>query len=309
MCFAMAESRFRYYWLLIIATFTWGASWVSAKILVAIAPPMTIGFFRFLIGAILFFALLLATGFSPRELFTRSRIKWLFLLGLTGIFGYGVMFLVGMNFTTAAQGSIIAGFNPVTISLFAHILHKERFNPKWKYTGFGISFIGVVFVVGIQALIDYKPEYLLGNVIILGAMILWGLYSSIAKQAMKEMTPLEANAGGALVGVLLFGVASIAEQPWTLQFYSNLNFWWNVFFLGAFTTFVGFLLFFIGIRKLGASRTGGFINFVPVFGTFLSVLILQEPIYWTFIVGLILVIAGVSIINYPSKEDGSQQEA
>ena len=302
----MTEGPGKYYVLLIIGTFTWGASWVAAKILVEIAPPFTIGFFRFLIGSILFLSLLAALGTSPRALFTRERIKWLFLLGLTGIFGYGVCFLVGIRFTTAAQGSIIAGFNPVTISLFAHIIHHERLDRKWKYLGFGVSFLGVVFVVGVQALIEFKPEYLLGNLIILGAMCIWGLYSSIAKESMKTMTPLEANAGGAVIGTLLFGIGAIGEQAWTLPVYNNMVFWSWIIFLGAFTTFVGFLFFFIGIEKLGATRTGGFINFVPVFGTVLSVLILAETIYWTFIVGLILVIAGVSLINFPARNSSGE---
>ncbi len=298
----MAENFNKYYVLLIIATFTWGGSWVAAKILVDIAPPLTIGFFRFLIASILFLSLLGITGPSPRKLFTRVRIKWLFLLGITGIFGYGVMFLVGMKFTTAAQGSIIAGFNPITISIFAHIIHKERLERKWKYIGFGLGFLGVIFVVGIQSLLDFHLEYLIGNLIILGAMCLWGVYSSIAKETMKTMTPLEANAGAAVIGMILFGAGSIFEAPWTLTAYTDINFWWNVLFLGAFTTFIGFLLFFMSIEKLGATRTGGFINFVPVFGTTLSVLILAEPIYWTFIVGLILVVLGVSVINYPIDE-------
>jgi drug/metabolite transporter (DMT)-like permease len=302
----MTERSGKYYVLLIIGTFTWGASWVAAKILVEIAPPFTIGFFRFLIGSILFLSLLAAMGTSPMSLFTRQRIKWLFLLGLTGIFGYGVCFLVGMRFTTAAQGSIIAGFNPVTISIFAHIIHHEQLDRKWKYLGFGVSFLGIVFVVGVQSIIEFKLEYLLGNLIILGAMCIWGLYSSIAKESMKTMTPLEANAGGAVIGTLLFGIGAIGEQAWTLPVYTNVMFWWNIFFLGAFTTFVGFLFFFIGIDKLGATRAGGFINFVPVFGTVLSVLVLAETIYWTFIIGLILVIAGVSLINFPARGHGDE---
>ncbi len=294
----MSDTNTKYYGLLIIATFTWGASWVSAKILVNISPPLTIGFFRFLIASILFIILLAYRKVSFRALFSRANMKWLIPLGLTGIFSYGVLFLVGMTFTTAAQGSIIAGFNPVTISIFALLIHKEKLTPKWKYSGFAISFIGVVFVVGVQALIDFHPDYLLGNLIILGAMCVWGLYSSIAKSAMKAMTPLEATGGSVIVGMFLFGAGALFEQPWALTTFGDIDFWVNVSFLGVFTTVVGFLFFFMGIEKLGATRTGGFINFVPVFGTVLSVLILHEAIYWTFLLGLLLIITGVSIMNY-----------
>jgi drug/metabolite transporter (DMT)-like permease len=286
----------------------WGGSWVSADITVTLAPPMTIGFFRFFIASILFLFLLLVTEPESRTFFKRSNLKWLFLVGLTGIFGYGVLFLTGMNFTTAAQGAIIAGFNPVTVSIVAHLIHGERLKRKWQYSGFVFAFAGIVFVVGIQALIDFRLEYLIGNLTILMAMITWGIYSSIGKEAMKTMTPLEVNTGGAIIGSILFGIGALFEQIWGLPALTNPIFWMNAIYLGAFVTFIGFLFYFIGINELGATRAGGFINLVPVFGTFFSAIFLPEdPIYWTFGVGLVLVVCGISIINFPITEGVSQE--
>jgi drug/metabolite transporter (DMT)-like permease len=299
----MAERPLKYYIALILAMFFWGGSWVSAKVLVAIAPPLTIGFFRFLIASMLFLVLLATQGQSPARLFTRARAKILFLVGLTGIFGYGVFFLTGMQFTTAAQGSIIAGFNPATVSLFAHLMHGERLSRKWQYAGFAVAFAGIIFVVGIQALIDFRLDYLIGNLIILFAMMTWGLYSSIGKEAMKTMSPLEVTAAGVFVGCVLFGLSATTEQFWMLPALVDPVFWLNVFYLGAFVTFIGFLFYFESIKKIGATKTGGFINLVPVFGTSLSFLILNEIIYWTFALGLALVIGGILIINYPGSND------
>jgi drug/metabolite transporter (DMT)-like permease len=296
----MPSSNLKYYLALMVAMVAWGGSWVSAKVVVDIAPPMTIGFFRFLIAAVLFIITLRISSGSLRNLFKRKNIRLFLLLGATGIFGYGVFFLTGMRFTTAAQGSIIAGFNPVTTSIFAALIHKEKLLRKWQYLGFALSFAGVIFVVGVQALLDFRLDYLIGNLIILGGMILWGLYSSIGKEAMKQITPLEANAGGSVVGTFLFGIAMLFEEPWTLSSFTDLLFWGNVAYLGIAVTFVGFLFYFISVKEIGATQSGGFINFVPVFGTLFSLILLQEPFYWTFLVGLLLVISGVGIINFSS---------
>lgn len=285
--------------------FFWGGSWVSAKILVAIAPPLTIGFFRFLIASVLFIILLAIQGQSPFRLFTRQRAKILFLVGLTGIYGYGVFFLTGMQFTTAAQGAIIAGFNPATVSLFAHLIHNERLSKRWQYAGFALAFTGIIFVVGVQALIEFRLDYLIGNLIILCAMMTWGLYSSIGKEAMKTMSPVEVTAAGVFVGCMLFGFSATTEQFWILPAMADPLFWINVVYLGGFVTFVGFLFYFESIRQIGATKTGGFINLVPVFGTSLSFLILGEIIYWTFALGLALVIGGILIINYPVGDDNA----
>ena len=295
---------YKYYAMLVIAMAVWGGSWVSAKIIVSLAPPMTIGFFRFFIASILFLILLLITEPESRRFFRRENLKIILLVGLTGIFGYGVLFLTGMRFTTAAQGAIIAGFNPVTVSIVAHLVHKERLSRKWQYAGFALAFAGIIFVVGVQSILDFHIEYLIGNLTILGAMITWGIYSSVGKEAMKTMTPLEVTTGGALIGSILFGIGALNEQIWTLPALVDPIFWVNVIYLGVFVTVIGFLFYFISIKELGATRAGGFISLVPVFGTFLSALFMPEdPIYWTFGVGLLFVVCGIAIINFPIKEN------
>jgi drug/metabolite transporter (DMT)-like permease len=298
-----AKGTYRYYVMLIIAMAFWGGSWPSAKIIVGIAPPMTIGFFRFLTASILFLVLLFATEPEPKRIFRRSNLKILFLVGMTGIFGYGVLFLTGMRFTTAAQGAIIAGFNPATVSLVAHIYHKERLSKRWQYIGFMIAFLGVIFVVGIQALLEFNIEYLIGNLIILVAMFTWGLYSSIGKEAMKSLSPLEVTAGGSIIGTVLFGIGAVTEEVWVLPALVDPIFWVNALYLGSCVTFIGFLFYFVSINKLGATKSGGFINLVPVFGTLFSFLIMNEIIYWTYSVGLVLVVMGIIIINFPIKAE------
>jgi drug/metabolite transporter (DMT)-like permease len=297
------RTSMRYYAMLIVAMSFWGGSWPSAKILVGIAPPLTIGFFRFLTSSILFLILIFLTETQPRRIFQKSNFKILFLVGLTGVFGYGVLFLTGMRFTTATQGAIIAGFNPATVSLVAHLYHKERLPQKWQYSGFLLAFLGVIFVVGIQALLEFNLDYLVGNLIILGAMFTWGLYSSIGKEAMKKLSPLEVTAGGSIIGAFLFGIGALTEEVWALPAMVDPMFWMNALYLGVCVTFIGFLFYFISINKLGATRAGGFINLVPVFGTVFSYFILNDIIYWTYGIGLILVVFGIIIIVFPNKKE------
>lgn len=290
--------------MLISGMLFWGGSWVSAKILVTIAPPMTIGFFRFLFASIFFLGLLKASGEGICNL--RPNFRWLVLVGATGIFGYGILFLTGIRFTTAAQGSIIAGFNPTMIALFAHLIHKERLDRRWKYTGFILSFLGVMMVIGVQTLLDFNISYLIGNLIILCAMAMWGFYSSISKQVMKTLSPAEVNAGGSIVGCMFFGLFALTEEPWTLPVLNDPIFWANILFLGFFVTFLGFLFYLRSVDRLGATKTGGFINLVPVFGTLLSVLILHETLHWTFLVGLVFVVTGITIVNARSSKETIQ---
>jgi drug/metabolite transporter (DMT)-like permease len=281
--------------------FIWGASWVAIKILSSMAPPLTIGFFRYSVASVLFIALLLSRKVSLRTLFRAGTTRFLVLGGLTGIFGFMFLSLIGTRFTTAGQASIIAGTNPITITFFVYILHKEKLESVWRYLGIAFSFIGIVFVVGIQALLNFNFDYLVGNFILILAMIGWGIYSAVGKSAMETMSPAEATAGCIFVGWAIFAVGAATEIGHTLPLVLNVQFWWNVTFLGVFSSFFGFLMYFEAIKRIGATKTSGFTSLVPVFGTLTSIIILQEIIYWTFIVGLALVVIGILVLNMPDR--------
>lgn len=295
----MSSKTIQSYILLVLTTFFWGSSWVLGKVLVEYAPPMTIGFFRFFL-AFLFFApaLIYYSDFK----FKKKTIVHFFLLGFIGVFGYGILFLVGIKLTTAAQGAIIAGFNPIGISLFAHIFHKERLDQRWKYLGFVVSFTGVIFVIGIQPLINYQPDHIIGNLIILAAMGTWGIYSVYGKEVMKDVSSLEATSGAVFFGALLFGGGAVYERFWELEAITDWAFWAMVIALSFFVTFLGFLFYFMAIKNIGATNSSIFINLVPVFGTIFAFIFLEETIYWTFIVGLICIISGIFIINYDTDK-------
>jgi drug/metabolite transporter (DMT)-like permease len=281
----------------------WGLTWPAAKVLVGLAPPMTIGFFRFLTAILLFIPVAVYTR-SSIKLLNKNQIRslcWYAIMGFVGFFAYGVLFLVGMNYTTAAQGSIIAGVNPVSVSLFAHVMHGERLPNRWRYWGFPLSFMGVVFVIGVQSLIEFRFDHLFGNMLVLTAMVCMGLYSSIGKRVMKEHSSLDATMGGSFFAMILFSIGAITEQFWTLNILMNPIFWLGTFVLGGLATFLGFFFYNYSIKNLGATNSGIFINLVPVVGVLSSAILFQEPIYWTFIVGLTFISAGIILINYPSS--------
>ncbi|MFX1299332.1 MAG: DMT family transporter [Promethearchaeota archaeon] len=302
----MKLNSWKYYCLLILAMVFWGGSWVSVKIVVSNAPPMTVGFFRFLTASLIFIPILLATHRENIQVYSRRDIGLFFVLGLVGVLGYGVLFLVGMQFTTSAQGSIIAGVNPITVSLLAFLLLNERLTPKWRYLGFIFSFFGIFFVVGVQSFLEFRIDYLIGNLILLCGMLTWGLYSVLGKKVMTRYSSLETTAIGIFFGTVLFFGLALTEQFWTLPIMADPAFWLHILYLGIFVTVLGFLFYFIGIENLGASRAAVFISLVPVFGTLFSILILSERLYWTFVVGLILVVVGILVINYPRKEEATR---
>ncbi len=291
-----------YYLLLTMTMAIWGGGWVAKKIMVSIVTPFMAGFLRFGIGGLLLSMLLLDKHELPKRPINRSFVGLVLAIGVLGIFVYATFEFVGVGLSTAAQGSIIDGLCPTSITIFAFLIHRETFGNKWRYLGIPLSFLGVVFVVGVQALIKFSPEYFLGDMVLIAGAFLWGFYSSLVKQGLKYTTPLKLTTGAVLVGATLFGLSSFLEESLNMLMSVPAIVWFCALYLGAGSTFVGFVIYYWGIKNLGATRTGIFLNLVPVFGTVFSVLVLGEDIYWTFLLGLLLVVVGVIMINFPERK-------
>lgn len=291
----------KYYLLLLISAIFWGLSWPIAKIIVNFATPIQLGFFRFLFASIIFLPVLF---FQKKNLSYRSKLKnfnEFFILGAIGIFGYGFLFLIGIQYTTASYGSVIAGIQPALIAILAGFFFKEWLHPKWRYWGILFGFIGVLIIIGISAFIDFNLNHLIGNLIIFTAMIFWSSYSVYGKKVMKSNSPFETTTWATFFGMILFGIGALIENKWNLIHITNINLWIGLVIQAIGCTVIGYFCFFYAIGHIGATRTGIFINLVPVFGTFFSVLILNEPLSWALLLGLVSIIGGIFIINFPSK--------
>jgi drug/metabolite transporter (DMT)-like permease len=101
-----------------------------------------------------------------------------------------------------------------------------------------------------------------------------------------------------LIGTLL--LLPLALYQGLLGNLSNIELpqWLSLFYLGFFGTALGFSLYYGAIKRIGATRSGVFINLVPLFAIILSWFILDESIKAIVVIGGIILLAGVSITNY-----------
>jgi hypothetical protein len=63
--------------------------------------------------------------------------------------------------------------------------------------------------------------------------------------------------------------------------------------LGFFCYGVSLVLFVLGLRALGAARTGAYFSVAPFFGALLAVALLDEPLTWTLAIAAALMALGV----------------
>ena len=284
------------YLKLLLTAFFWGGTFVAGRAIAKDVGPLSIAFLRFTLASVL---LLLLTWRAEKRLPlpSRDQILPLVLLGLIGVFAYNALFFNALRLIHAGRAAVIIALNPVFIGLFAAYLFKDRLSPI-KLVGILLSVTGAVIVITrgeFSQLLGGGVGW--GEILTLGCMASWVAYSLIGKAILKGMSPLVSVSYSSVIGTLALFVPACAEgMMGHLTEYSTVD-WLGISYLGVFGTVLGFVWYYEGIKKIGPTRAGQFINFVPVSAIVLAFLILGEPITWSLLIGGLFVLSGVYLAN------------
>jgi len=172
--------------------------------------------------------------------------------------------------------------------------------------GIILSLTGALIVISQGNLQEvFQGKIGLGELCILACVICWSTFSVLGKIVTKQIKPIIAITYACLVGTLILLIPALLEGELPCFLHYNLAVWPSVFALGFFGTALAFTWFYEGIEKIGPSQAGIFINFVTVFTTVLAILILNEKLYPSLLIGAVFVVSGVSLTNYKPKENKS----
>lgn len=289
------------YLSLVLTMFFWGGTFIAGRALAGSSvTPVTAAFFRFAIATL---ALAILARMIDGRLALPPRKVWLslLLLGLTGVFSYNVLFFTGLHHIEAGRASLIIALNPLAITIFACLFLKESLTLR-QLAGVILSLTGAVFVIsnGHPSAI-FSGGFGRGELAILGCVASWAAYSLIGRTVLRMLSPLASVFYSSLIGTLLLFIPALLEGTFPQSpSFSAIN-WLSLLFLGLFGTAIGFSLYYKAIQKIGPTRSGVFINLVPLFSILLSWAILGEAIKPAVLSGGLLVLTGVAITNAPRK--------
>ena len=286
--------------LSMIALF-WGSNFISGKIMAENLSPFTSSFLRFLVAS-LFLSIFVIKKYGKLPKIDLSQSLLIIFLGLTGVAGFNFFFFLGLKYITASRASIIISLNPILITILSILIIREKFT-MFKFMGIILSLIGAIIVISkgnLQELFSEKIGY--GELILLGGVICWATFSVFSKIIMRQLKPIIAITYVCLAGTLILLIPAFLEGELLSFVHYDLSVWLSIVFIGFFGTALGFTWFYEGIDKIGPSRAGIFINFMPIFATLLAVLIFHEKLYLSLVIGATFVISGIFLTNYQNKK-------
>ncbi|WP_243310216.1 DMT family transporter [Fundidesulfovibrio agrisoli] len=281
---------------LFVTAVIWGGTFIAGRVLGPEIAPFSASFLRFVSANVFLLAFfLLREGRLPKV--TPGLALLVLGLGATGVFGYNAFFLWGLKSVPAGRAAIIVAGNPVFIALFSWLLFKEPMG--WaKALGILTCLTGAALVIGHgNPLGLFTGGMGLGELSIAGALFCWVAYSLLGKQVMGRLTPLAAVTLSCLAGMCMLLPPALNENLAAQAAGLSLKGWIAVVYLGVLGTGLGFVWFYEGIQRIGASRAAVFINFVPVSAAAMGAWMLGEPVDATLIMGGALVLGGVALTN------------
>ncbi len=274
----------------------WGGTFIAGKLAAQHVGPYSAAFLRFAIASL--FLLLAAWKIEGRLPALRPRqIVPILLLGLTGVLAYNVFFFKGLKLIEAGRAAIIIANNPIGIALFSALIFRERLTAM-RLAGIALSISGAVLVITRGSLAALGSGAVgRGELFILGCVASWVTFSLLGKALLKEMSPLASILYASVSGTLCLALPAWREGLLAAWPAFTLTDWLALFYLGFFGTVLGFVWYYEGIQRIGATKAGVFINFVPVSAIVFSFLILGEPLTGSLVAGALLVLSGVYLTN------------
>lgn len=291
----LKSTKLGYIYILITIVF-FSTYEVVSKTLVNRVNPFQVNFLRFFIGGTLLFIVLLAKGNIAIELKDLGKVM---IVGVTNVALSMNLLQLSLNIpgSKASMAAVIFSSNPIFVTLFAALINGEKINLN-KIVGlvFGVSGVLLISLNGIKI----APMDLKSPVLALLSALLYGLYTVLGGKVSKKIGSLKMNSYSFLLGSLTLLPFLMFFRIPVIKFDYSATF--HILYLSLFVTGIAYLTYFMGLTLTGASK-GSLVFFLkPVLASIFSVIVLGESITFSFVVGTVLIIFGITLVLYWNKE-------
>ncbi|MBC2459967.1 EamA family transporter [Clostridium beijerinckii] len=283
----MQNGTLSYYYLASTgAVVLWSASFIATKLAYETFAPIQLVAVRTLFAVILFWFMRKITS-NNEQIQKEDRMR-IALSGFLGITLYFAIENIGVSMTSSSNSALIVASFPAVTTLLEFFIYHSKPNVK-KVLGIILAIIGVAVLTQIN--VDGNSKSMLGNIILIGAGIVWAFYNFITRDLTNKYSAMTLTYYQMLAGFIFFLPFVIIEgKTWRMPTMTSAS---ALIYLSVGCSIVAFLLYNLGLRKLSASISVSLMNLVPVLGLIFSILILHESVSTVQILGGVIVIIGV----------------
>lgn len=279
--------------LLISTACIWGLNVVIVKQALASISPLSFIAVRFLIASCCSWALL--RWKEPIRTYHPGDWPKFVWLGITAHALQQILFITGINLTTAGNTSLIQATSPIWVAIMAGLMGQERLKVK-TLVGIALSIIGILFVTaGGGQQISFTLATTRGNAIILLSAVVFAYGTYKSKSLLTRYSPLQVSTYSITAGAVvlaLFSTPTLLNQDWLSVRGSG---WGGIFYSAILASVLGYYIWTQGVQKLGSTRTAIYGNLSPLIAMLAGWGLLQEHLTPLQLLGATCIIAGIYV--------------
>jgi drug/metabolite transporter (DMT)-like permease len=236
---------------------------------------------------------------APRIKLPGDQILWLAGAVAAGGVAGPVLLMLGLARMPASDASLLLNFEAVFTALLAWLAFGENFDRRVA--------LGMCLIVAGAAALSWPGQArfagLWPTLALLGACFAWGIDNNLTRKVALADATWVASVKGLFAGCVNFGLALAlgAALPAPARLATTLA-------LGFAAYGVSLALFVVGLRHLGAARTGAYFAVAPFFGALLA-LALGEPATAQLAAAGVLMALGVWLTLTERHEHGHAHDA
>ena len=290
------------YIMLVCATLFWSGNFIVGKLaFLENIPPLSLVFYRWSL------VWLILLPFTFKEILKHkntilNNLPLLFFLGFTSVGLFNSFTYLSLIHTQVINSTLFNTAIPAVIILLCFLFKIEKTN-IFQILGLIISVLGILSIITkLDIEIFLSLNFNKGDMIMIGGVITWGIYSTLLKKK-KFTLPLLT-----LVHVICtFGLICVLPQFFYefsqgqfIEFNTNLVY--ILIFLALFPSIGSYYCWAGAVSIIGANRAGIFLSLIPLFSTIMAIIFFNEQFKLFHLIGATLIILGLFLSNKEIKD-------
>ena len=289
------------YVMLVCATLFWAGNFMIGKFaFLTNIPPMSLVFYRWSLVWLILLPFTIKEIIKSKEIIL-NNLPLLLFLSLTSVGLFNSFTYLSLVHTQVINASLFNTAIPAIIILLCFLFKIEKTN-KYQILGLIISVLGILSIITkLNLEIILSLNFNKGDLIMIGGVITWGLYSSFLKRKTFTLPLLT------LVHVLCsFGLIFIFPQ-FIYEFSQgqiidfDMELFYILIFLALFPSIGSYYCWAGAVSIIGANRAGIFLSLIPLFSTIMAITFYNEQFELFHLIGAVLIILGLFLSNREIK--------
>ena len=286
--------------LLLACCMFWGFQQVLVKATVAEVAPVFQAFVRFALATVAVAAWCLWRGVSLSGAGEPAGATRAGLLAGALFAGEFACIYVGLQYTSASRLTVFLYSSPFWLALLLpRFIPGERLY-TWQWLGLAAAFVGVGLALGdglAGRAAGAHPLAWLGDALGLAAGLMWALTTVVIRStALARVAPEHQLLYQVAVSTALLPLLSLAlGEPWSWDFSAFA--WASLLVQALVGAFASYLAWMWMLAHYPATKISVFVFLTPVFALLFGALWLGEPVTPGLVAALVLVAAGIVLVN------------